>query len=254
MASGLDELSAENEFTAELDLFRREANAAIQFFYSWLAIRDISARDERVYQILNRSSLFWNTCLGALQTSTFIALSRVFDQSSKHNLDLLLKLAQDNQQIFSKKALARRKRQSIRKTDDWLDTYLRRAYVPTKDDFRRLRRHVARYRRIYQNNYRPLRDKLYAHREVSGHIDRTNLFSRTNIRELQRLLIFLARIHDALHELFHNGWKPNLPPARYSLNGMRARLLRTKMGNSIQEMIYSDAEVFFDVLREHADS
>jgi hypothetical protein len=34
-------------------------------------------------------------------------MGRVFDQKSTHNVDRLLKLAQDNPQIFSKAALAR---------------------------------------------------------------------------------------------------------------------------------------------------
>src|SRR5690349_5929859 len=89
-------------FERELEIFRTEAESAAQFLYSYLSIHETAARHTSVHQLLNTAALFWNTNLAGLQLSAFIVLGRIFDQSSKHNIDRVLKLAQDNIDIFSK--------------------------------------------------------------------------------------------------------------------------------------------------------
>ena len=84
------------QFERELEVFRTEAETGIQFFYAYLTVHAVAAKNEAVYRLLNKAPLFWNTSLGALQTAAFIALGRVFDQNSTHNLDRLLRVAQDN--------------------------------------------------------------------------------------------------------------------------------------------------------------
>ncbi len=104
--------SPEAEFTRELEVFRTEAEAGVQFFYGWLTVHAVAGADKGVLRALNAAPLFWNTILGALQTASLIALGRVFDQDpSTHNINKLLKTAQSNLGIFSKEALAERKRQ-----------------------------------------------------------------------------------------------------------------------------------------------
>jgi hypothetical protein len=66
-------------FARELNIFRTETEQATQFYFALLAINDVARDDKMVRALLNRTALFWNTCAGALQTSAFIALGRVFD-------------------------------------------------------------------------------------------------------------------------------------------------------------------------------
>ena len=73
-----------------------------------------------MFRLLNTAALFWNTNLAALQLSAFIVLGRIFDQSSKHNVDRVLKIAQDNLNIFSKAELGRRKQGASATPPDWL--------------------------------------------------------------------------------------------------------------------------------------
>src|SRR5438552_11590418 len=132
------------EFERELEMFRWEVDAGTQFFYAWLGLHATIGKNEKVRNLLDDAALFWNTTLYALQAQTFIVLSRVFDQDkkSKHNIDKLLRMAQDNPHIFSKFELGRRKKASSPKAwSDWLRNYLQNAYTPTPDDFRRLRAH-----------------------------------------------------------------------------------------------------------------
>ena len=110
-------IQPEENFANELEVFRTEAESGIQYFYSYLAVHAVAGEHKEVHRLLNRAPLFWNIALGALQTSTFIALGRVFDQKSKHNVDRLLKIAQSNMAIFSKEALAGRKRNGSNNAD-----------------------------------------------------------------------------------------------------------------------------------------
>src|SRR5438093_6294764 len=95
----------EKEFDRELEVFRGECESAAQFFFGYLAIHEVAKRREVVFRLLNQNTLFWNTVAGALQTAAIIAIGRVFDQSSPHNIYKVLRLAQDNPSMLSKASL-----------------------------------------------------------------------------------------------------------------------------------------------------
>ena len=232
------------EFEIELEVFRGEAESATQFLFGNLAVHAVAVDKGRVYELLNTAPLFWNTALGALQLSAFIALGRIFDQKSAHNVDRLLGLAQRNLDIFSKHALAVRKRRGSSNADEWLDEYLKTAFVPTAEDFRRLRRHVAKRRQIYEARYRDIRHKFFAHREVSDEAEVHALFGKTKVSELRQLVVFLQRLHEALWQLLHNGRRPTLRPMRHSVKRM-LDLPSPKGGlDTVQERIIREAEKF----------
>jgi hypothetical protein len=235
---------AEAEFERELEVFRTEAGTASQFFYAFLTVHAVAGDVPAVFKLLNTAPLFWNTNLGALQTSTFVTLGRMFDQDSPHNVDRVLKIAQDNPRIFSKAGLGDRKRKASPGRTEWLESYLRAAYVPKPSDFRRLRQFVRKYRRIYEDKYRDLRHKVFAHKVVSDGEAVAALFARTNIRELQRMLVFLDSLYDALLQLYVNGRKPVVRKRRYSVRRMRARPSPQGLGNSVQERLTHEVERF----------
>jgi len=234
------------DFAHELEVFRGEAESAAQFLYAYLAVCATMSEHRPVLDLMNRTTLFWATSLGALQQSAFIALGRIFDQDrkSKHNVDRLLRLAQDNRHIFSKKALGRRKEEVSSNASEWLPAYLRRAYEPTVHDFRRLRAHVRKWRRVYEKNYRPIRHQVFAHKAISDRSVTAELFAKTNIREMQRLSTFLCSLHEALWQLFNNGYRPVLRPQRYSVKRMMDRPSPKGRGDAVQERIACEAERF----------
>jgi hypothetical protein len=224
------------EFERELEIFRTEAEQAIQFLYVYLAIHDTAGGSQSVHDMLNDAALFWNTSLGALQTAAFIALGRVFDQhsKSKHNVDRLLGLAQKNPGIFSKVALSARKA-GLSPAD--LANYLQDVYVPTAKDFRHLRAMVGKHRKIYEAKYRDIRHKWFAHKEISDSAEIGALMAKTNIRELQRLVTFLGSLYEALWELFFNGRKPVVRQRRYSIRAMRKRPTPPRRMTKVQERV-----------------
>jgi hypothetical protein len=237
-------VTADERFRHELEVFRTEEESGTQFFYAYLGVHAIAYDNANVHRLLNTAPLFWNTCLGALQTAAFIALGRVFDQSSTHNLDKVLRIAQDNPKIFSKAALARRKHDGTGEPPDWLDDYLRKVYEPIPQDFRRLRAHVKRRRQIYEANYRDVRHKFFAHKAVSDPAEAALLFSKGTNRELQQLFTFLGSLHEALWQLFYNGLKPVLRPVRYSVKRIRNLPSPGFRRGSAQEQILREAETF----------
>ncbi len=107
---------------------------------------------------------------------------------------------------------------------------------------------MAARRRIYESKYRPLRHKLFAHKQAADHADVEALFAKTNIRELQQLMVFLTRFHEALWQLLHNGRKPNLRPARYSVKRMREQPSPEHRRHAVQERLIHETEHFLKSL------
>lgn len=120
----------ETRFEQELELFRQECESAAQFFFGYLAIHEVAKRRAAVFQLLNRNAMFWKTTTGAMQTAAIVAVGRVFDQGSPHNIDSVLRLAQDSPSIFSRASLGRRKQGGAGEEPSWLTDYLNSAYVP----------------------------------------------------------------------------------------------------------------------------
>lgn len=234
------------EFESQLELFRTEGESVLQFFYAWDATHAVAGKNESVVKLLNQTPLFWNTALGALQASTFMALGRVFDSDQRnHSITRLLALGHANLDIFSKEALADRKRKLSANADEWLPDYLEDVYVPNGDDFRRLKRHVAQRRKLYEQNYRPIRHLVFAHRAVVTRAEVGELFAKTNLRELRQLLVYLGRLHEALWQLYFNGRKPTLRPARFSVNRMLEQPSPGESGRKLQERLVHETSEFF---------
>ncbi|MEW5982204.1 MAG: hypothetical protein AB1806_07515 [Acidobacteriota bacterium] len=209
--------SNEKAFERELEILRKDCESAAQFFYGHMAMNEVAKRRPRVLDCLNRNALFWVTASGAMQSAAIMAMGRSFDQTSPHNIDRVIRLAQDDPAMFSESALRRRKQGEASTPPSWLDGFVRGVYVPGPADFRRLRAHVRKHRRIYESNYRDLRHKIYAHNVATEDIEIQRLISRTNVREIERLLLFLMRVYESLWHLFMNGRKPTLRALRCSV-------------------------------------
>jgi AbiU2 len=230
----------EADFERELEIFRKESEEAAQYFYAHIAIHAIAAERAEVLEFLNRNALFWITCTASLQAASIIALGRIFETSSPHNLAVLIRMARNNLGCFSKEALAKRKLRATRLPIERVAEFVKAAYEPTPKDFRRLRTLVARHRKIYEHNYEQIRHQWFAHKVAADPQEVALLFAKTNTGELQRVFAFLASLHHALWELFFNGRRPVLRPARYSLKRMRGSLSAGR--ESVRERIVHEAE------------
>jgi hypothetical protein len=130
-----------------------------------------------------------------------------------------LRIAAQDRAIFSLESLAWRKSEIL-----GLDVreYVRDAYAPTADDFRSFRREVKEWRRLYEANYRAVRNQIFAHVEVAQSGDVDALFAKTNIQELEVLVTNLVAFNSRLQELLQNGTRPDLKRWNSSVQAMRA--------------------------------
>lgn len=241
-------MSPLQEFEDELKLFRAEVDSALQCLYTFLALNLEGTRRRPVYRVLNRTAQFWNTVLASLQTTVFIVMGRIFDQNCPHNIDRLLKLAQRHIHLFSLAELAKRKQGPASPPPRWLPDYLASAYVPKPADFRKLRAHVAKWRKTYESAYRDLRHRHYAHKEVIDDAEVAALFAKTNIREMCLMLAFLASLQRALQNLLLNGGKPVLRPVRFSVQAIKRRRFTLTHTAGVPERAALDTWAVLDAL------
>jgi hypothetical protein len=233
--------SADTAFGRELEVFRSEEETAQQYFFSYLALQNLPAEDREILRLLNEAPQFWITTRHALLLAAFVALGRLFDQNSRHNLDRLLKMASEDRNLFSRAGLAQR-RQAEGMAAVQAATYAAEAYEPTAADFRDFRRQVAGWRGTYEERYRDIRDKIFAHKQFSDPTDTQSLFENTNIEEMKRLFAFLHALHNALWELLFNGRRPELRIEQFDLtSGSPSR------GNKPGEIVTEQARAFFSV-------
>src|SRR5271165_6509575 len=161
---GMRDLPDESEFERELAIFQVEHETAQQYFFSYTSLRGIAASNSNVLRSMNETPLFWLTVESAMLLSTFIALGRIFDPGSPHNLARLMKTATEGRAIFSREALAARKRAEGLSADD-ADRFVRDAFEPSAADFRSLRKEIEGRRKIYKARYSEVRNRVFAHNE-----------------------------------------------------------------------------------------
>lgn len=213
-------MNEEQEFEKRLELFRNDVEGALQLLYSYFTIYKVLQEDENVLKYINETPTFWRTVLYSLQSSYFITLHRIFDHKSKYNINKLIDFAHQNIHVFSKSALKARRLKAGGNVREWINDFIERAYAPDDSDFKRLRAHIDRYRNIYRTNYVKIRNTIYAHKVLSTQKDIDAIFANTNIKEMEKLTVFLKKVQIALREQYNNGRKPILLPLRYSLNSI----------------------------------
>jgi hypothetical protein len=113
------------------------------------------------------------------------------------------------------------------------------AHEPTAKHFRDLKREIRKWRSVFEQLYKPLRSRFYAHRERDAPIE--NLLKETRIDQLEEMLAFLGSVYTALWEAFINGKELWLKPEPHSVHEMRQQTMRQKAGNTVQQRIVKEA-------------
>ena len=193
-------------FEEELEIFRTEEEVAQQYFFAYLSVRNLAAKNQNVLKAMNRTPLFWITTHHAMLLSAFIALGRIFDQKSKHNIDILISTAAKDLTVFGRTALAARKQVAGLTAQEAAD-YVADNYELTAIDLRALRKDIKRWRRTYQERYEDVRHKVFAHKEVADTDDANQLLAKTSVDEMKALFGFLSALYSARWQQFHNGLK-----------------------------------------------
>lgn len=229
-------------FLEDLEIYRREAAQCAQFVYTYLAIHALAA-DEDIRRGINEEALFWNTMLGSLQTSMFIALGRVFDSANQHGPTALVGKVRAAQRLFSRRALAARKKAIFGKDRTGLKEYLKDTRVPGEREFARLERLAKGYTDEFNGAvYRELRNRVFGHLVYTKADKVTSLFSQTNIDDLQRMVSFLYRLHGAIREAYDNGTPLRLRRARRSVLEMLEKPKGRRLIKPVAEEITAETK------------
>jgi AbiU2 len=234
-------------FSSELAIFHEEQEIAQRYFFGYLAIREKAAEDKELLGVINRNPRFWTTVDHGLVLAMFVALGRIFDQKSSHNIDKLLKAV--NVKEFSRAALEARLLASGRSAEE-VAAPVKHAHELTDKEVRELRKKVAHWRRIYEKNYRDIRRKFFAHREVSGLDEIKALFAKTKVEELKRLFHFLNSFYLALFAAYANGVAINLDS--YNALGFGGEQVRVEGERVLKLMVKGRGDAKKDFRGENA--
>jgi hypothetical protein len=200
-------------FERELEIFRTEEEVAQQYFFAYLSVRGLAAANSDVLKMMNTTPLFWATTHHAMLLSAFGALGRIFDKKSKHNIDSLMSAASKDLSAFSKAALAARKR-AAGLTQQEAAAYVAGKHELTHNDLRCLRKKIAFWRRVYEDRYKDVRHKVFAHKALSDVTEANAILAKTKIAEMKTLFAFMSALYSELWEAFHNGRRPSLNDVR----------------------------------------
>jgi hypothetical protein len=125
-----------------------------------------------------------------LQTTWFIALGRIFDRSSgAYSINDFLATTVAYKGLFSKRALADRKRKAAGGEPPWLDDYLKTAWEPSTADLEGIAAAIKPAEAKYAKRYKAIRDKVFAHRESSKLA--ATLFEHTLVSDIEDILFTL---------------------------------------------------------------
>lgn len=228
-----------NEEQAVIDamkVFKSEADECVACLYTYLTIHAVAGKSAIIRDHVNHNALFWRTTLRALQSNLLLALGRVYETDTPHNVGTFMRNISENRTAFSRAALRGRKAASF-VDEAGLNIYMQDTRVPSRSDFRRVANFVKEHRKTYLSKYHDIRNKVFAHTLVVDSAEITALFSKTNIRELQRMTTYLGRLHDGIWGAFHNGGRISVRPRRYSVT----KMLKRPKGKAVITAIQEDA-------------
>lgn len=185
--------------------FSKETSVPRSTFYIWKLINNLAAEDNEILRALNQNALFWNIAMHSLQCTFFISLGRIFDTDSKaFSVHKLLKKCIEDIRAFSKDSLRKRKI-GAGPEPDWISEYMKNAYEPSKKDFQYLRGEVSKKHKEYEQIYKPIRHKVFAHADLKAITDKQYFFAQTSIDGTEEILAFLYQIEMIIFQLLYNG-------------------------------------------------
>ncbi len=221
------------ELLKELD---QEITVAAQAFFAWKSIHNVASKDKSVEQALNKNALSWNICLHSLQSTFFIAIGRIFDVNPQScSIHLLFRQCKNSIGKFSKYSLEQRRiDEAGGNKPDYLDSFIKEAYVPKQADFKKLKKNISKVQKTYEKNFRPVRHKVFAHNDSEYIKNPGELFAEATIDDAEEILNTLYKVERAIWNLYSNGKEMNfeywnLKEEEYVLNDIEFLLNKLKI-------------------------
>ncbi len=196
--------------------------------YTHRTINELADADQKIYQRLDRHRDFWRVTLFGLQNSLFVVLARILDSNPKlHSIYQVLNATTAHPEFFSKSALRARKL-SIPGSDPnppWLDEYVPKAWEPSIQDLRGLKKALAPHKTKFDDVYKPIRDQI-AHIIFKDEQSIGGLYDRTLKSDIDEILCFLHGVIRAIWEMAYNAAEPKFNGDNYGYANRVAEIRR----------------------------
>ncbi|MCW8932372.1 MAG: hypothetical protein OQL19_19320 [Gammaproteobacteria bacterium] len=192
--------------------FTNEVYQATACYVIWKNLQNEPAKDDQLLKAFNITPISWIVIRHSMMLSLIMALGRIFDTDGDSvSIDDLIKSCISEIHLFSKESLKERKLKS-HNANEWINSHMENVHESTEDDFQRLRPKTHKYRTIYNEFYKPLRHKLFAHRDKEFHDKSSELWEATKGTDMEEMLNFLEDFDFdfAIKEAYLNGKKPEL--------------------------------------------
>jgi hypothetical protein len=195
----------ETEWWNQYNVTCGEIGGAINTFHSYNEINAFGAEGDNC-QAMQRHAHFWMIQTYSLQATLFLVLGRIFDKrQDSHSIHKLLTATVAHPEFFSRTAFSAR---VAARLSGPLPGWVNEVKEPTAANLKRLDEALIPYAQKYDQVYKPIRSKVFAHRELIDGGRLADLFAKTQIKEIEEILRFLYDLKGVLHELFQNGTEP----------------------------------------------
>lgn len=202
------DVSKNYEIATLLKEISNEITVASQAYFAWKSIHHLASKDSSIHKAIDLNALSWNIILHSLQATFFISIGRIFDTDPQScSMHLLFRQCKISIKEFEKSSLGKRRIKEAGKKPDYLSDLLDRAYEPKQSDFSSLKKHVSRVQKIYEKHYRPVRHKIFAHKDSSHISDTSLLFIGTTKVNAEDILKTLYKVERVIWSLYTNGKK-----------------------------------------------
>ena len=223
-------MTAEEErFTEAFKTFETQIAETTQFWLVASTMNEVAKRDPDTLEALNKAPTFWITVRVALEYQAMMSAGKIFGnrKANPHNIDSFFQpLRESYAVVFAPAALEARKQQGSANAEEWLSDYMNRVYVPTIDDVNALHSSMQPHRKTYETQWAQIRNQHVAHTDVIDPTARWEMFQKTRIPDFENLIGYLNWLQNAIWHLYHNGTRPELEPANYSLEALVAKPIR----------------------------
>lgn len=190
--------------------FCNEVHGVLASYIYWRTINSRMFSEEKLLSSMNETPLSWTVTRHSLQVNVFMVLGRIFDtDKNAFSADNLLKCCINEIEVFSLENLRIRKIDENKEEPEWLPEYMEGVCELVEIDFSRLRDEVAKHRKVFESVYKPIRNKIFAHNDKNYICKADELWSKTNIQELENIIWFLNELKQVLFDAYQNGKKPN---------------------------------------------
>lgn len=219
----------EERFTDAFKTFETQVAETTQFWLAASTMNEVAKRDPNTLEALNKAPTFWITVRVGLEYQAIISAGKIFGnrKANPYNIDSFFQVLRECYAVvFAPAALEARKGKASRNADEWLRGCMKGVCVPTINDMHALHASLQRHRKTYETQWAQIRNQHVAHTDGVDPTARWEMFQKTRIPDFENLIGYLNWLQNAIWHLYHNGIRPELEPANYSLEALVAKPIR----------------------------